>query len=149
MGFYHVAKKVVDKPIYSTSLCHAQQCNVCPLNHLPGLHNPHMPAYGSSRPVVYMLGEAPGEAEDRQGKPFVGPAGQTLRFRIPDEWLDKLRWNNCVRTRPPKNREPTDHELECCRPSIEKDIEETKPKAIFGFGNVPLRWAFGRQGITT
>jgi DNA polymerase I-like protein with 3'-5' exonuclease and polymerase domains/uracil-DNA glycosylase len=51
-------------------------------------------------------------------------------------------------TRPPKNREPTQVEVECCRPSITSDVEKTKPKAIFGFGNVPLQWALKQQGIT-
>ena len=149
MNFYYVEKKLArQKKQTDFHLCHEQGCNVCTLNHLPGLMHPHMPAHGSKHPLVYMLGEAPGAEEDRKGIPFVGKAGSTLRFRIPEEWNEHLRWNNVVRTRPPDNRQPTQHEIECCRPSIEEDIQATKPKAIFGFGNVPLRWAFGFEGIT-
>jgi uracil-DNA glycosylase family 4 len=108
-----------------------------------------MEPHGTRRPVVYILGEAPGADEDRLGRPFVGKAGKVLRLRIPDDWLPDIRWNNVVRTRPPGNRDPTIEEIEACRPSIIKDIEETKPAAIFGFGNVPLKWATGiTSGIT-
>lgn len=103
---------------------------------------------GTKKPVVYMLGEGPGKAEDRKGIQFIGESGQTLRMRIPDDWLPALRWNNCVRTRPPGNRDPSAIEVECCRPSIVADIEATQPVAIFGFGNVPLDWALKESGIT-
>jgi uracil-DNA glycosylase family 4 len=133
----------------SVETLHRMECKVCPLNEEKGLKHPKMEPYGSDEPTIYMLGEAPGEQEDKQGRPFVGTAGKTLRFRMP-EWADDeiLRWNNCVRTRPPKNRTPTLVEMECCRPSIVRDIEATKPLAIFGFGNVPLQWALAQNGIT-
>lgn len=122
------------------------ECRACPLNQVRN-RNPHMEPTGSDHPLVYMLGEAPGEQEDREAKQFVGKAGKTLRMRIPKQWLPKLRWNNVVRTRPPENRTPSVVEIESCRPSIERDIAKTKPVAIFGFGNVPLQWAIGRSGI--
>lgn len=103
---------------------------------------------GSEKPIVYMLGEAPGADEDDQGKQFVGDSGKVLRFRIPRAWTKYLRWNNVVRSRPPKNRDPSYVEIECCRPSIVRDIEAAKPRAIFGFGNVPLHWAIEQTGIT-
>lgn len=103
---------------------------------------------GSDKPVVYMLGEAPGENEDIEGEQFVGLSGKVLRARIPREWQDKLRWNNVVRTRPRNNDTPTQIEIECCRPSIIQDIEDTKPVAIFGFGGVPLAWVAGLDRIT-
>lgn len=102
---------------------------------------------GARRPLVYMLGEAPGEQEDRRGEPFVGPSGQALRMRIPREFRDRVRFSNVVRTRPPSNREPTDTEIECCRPSVVADIEAAKPAAIFGFGNIPLGWVLRQTGI--
>jgi DNA polymerase-1 len=103
---------------------------------------------GAAKPLVYVLGEAPGGDEDKEGRQFVGRAGRVLRSRIPDDWIDQIRFNNCVRTRPPKNRTPAYVEIEACRPSIIRDIEATKPFAIFGFGNVPLHWAIGQNGIT-
>jgi uracil-DNA glycosylase family 4 len=133
---------------YSLELLHTRQCTVCPLsNNHKILKHPDMPATGSNKPIVYILAEAPGAEEDKTGTQMIGPAGQVLRFRIAKNWLPYIRWNNCVRTRPPKNREPTPTEIECCRPSIRRDIEQTKPEAIFGFGNVALRWALGVTGI--
>lgn len=133
---------------YSKEMLHRAECSACPLNNQLGLKHPNMKPTGSDTPVVYILGEAPGENEDETGKHFIGKSGEVLRDRIPAKWKEKLRWNNVVRTRPPGNKTPTYIEIECCRPSIVRDIEKTKPKAIFGFGNVALNWATGLSGIS-
>lgn len=138
-------KKSKQLPI---DILHKSECSACPLNTLNYLKHPRMEPTGSDNPVVYMLGEAPGAEEDKKGKQFVGKSGRFLRKYIPRGWRNKLRWNNCVRTRPPKNRAPSFVEIECCRPSVVRDIERTKPKAIFGFGNIPLNWATGLSRIT-
>lgn len=122
------------------------ECTVCPLRREPSI-KPH----GSTKPVVYILGEAAGRDEIKEGRPFVGVSGQMLRQHIPKDWNDDrlLRWNNCVLARPPDNRTPTAEELASCRPLLENDIVATKPKAIFGFGAVPLGWAgLAGSGIT-
>lgn len=150
MSFFNFKEKEKAKPVakgYSLELLHQQQCKVCPLDKVMGNRTPHMQPAGSDKPIVYVLGEAPGKNEDQKGVPFIGQAGQLLRSHIPQGWEDRIRWSNCVRTRPPKNRTPTSHEIECCRPSVEKDIERTKPRAIFGFGAVPLAWATKQSGI--
>jgi uracil-DNA glycosylase len=103
---------------------------------------------GATDPIVYIIGEGPGAEEDRKGVQFIGRSGQLLRSKIPDDWLPEIRWNNVVRTRPPDNRDPTQIEIECCRPSIVSDIEQSEPKAIFGMGGIPLYWAIGESGIT-
>lgn len=131
------------------ALLHRMECKACPLAALPNKH-PDMPASGSDRPLVYILGEGPGKTEDFEGEQFVGESGQLLRPRIPKAYRDRVRFNNVVRTRPANNATPGFVEIECCRPSVVKDIERTKPKAIFGFGNVPLEWVMDdpMQGIT-
>jgi uracil-DNA glycosylase family 4 len=151
MGFFDAEKR---KPVnpklkgLSFDLLHSKECTICPLNNERGLHHPKMPAFGVKHPLVYILGEAPGADEDKQGRPFVGASGKLLRQYVPEKWLDKIRWNNVVRTRPPGNRDPSVVEVECCRPSVTRDIEQSKPKAIFGFGAVPLAWALNRTHIT-
>ena len=127
---------------------HRLECKACPLDKLEGLLHPKMKPTGTKSPLIYFLGEAPGREEDEKGIQFVGKSGRLLRHLIPEEFEDKLRWNNCVRTRPPGNETPGVTELECCRPSIVRDVEATKPRAIFGFGGVPLWWATGEDGIT-
>ena len=150
MGFLHLGNKIEKTAVDGISLetLHRHQCGVCPLNQIGDNLHPHMSPSGSAHPVVYILGEAPGAQEDKKGEPFVGPAGRVLRSRIPSTWEGKLRYSNVVRTRPPKNREPTQLEIECCRLSVISDIEATKPKAIFGFGNIPLFWALKQTGIS-
>jgi uracil-DNA glycosylase family 4 len=102
---------------------------------------------GAAKPTAYILGEGPGEQEDLQNEQFVGPAGTLLRSHIPPEWRKRIRYNNVVRTRPKDNDEPDAASIECCRPSVTRDIEQSKPTAIFGFGNIPLHWAIGQRGI--
>jgi DNA polymerase-1 len=136
--------RVVSLPIEQL---HRLECKACPLDKVRGNKHPHMEPTGVDDPDVYMLGEAPGEQEDDEGEQFIGKTGRLLRSHIPRDKKDKLRWNNCVRTRPPSNRTPTQMEMECCRPSLIRDIEMAKPKAIFGFGNIPLTWALGVTGI--
>jgi uracil-DNA glycosylase family 4 len=114
----------------------------------PGARHPDMPATGASKPLLYILGEAPGEEEDKHAKQFIGKSGELLRKYIPERYAERIRWNNVVRTRPPKNRKPEFHEVECFRPSLIADIEAAKPRAILGCGAVPLDWMLGKtKGI--
>lgn len=129
-------------------MLHQMQCQVCPLNKVTSNKHPQMPASGTPEPIVYIFGEAPGADEDAAGEQFVGESGSVLRRHMPREFRGHMRFNNVVRTRPPDNRTPTQVEVECCRPSVQKDIEATQPVAIFGFGNVPLDWVCGSTGIT-
>lgn len=119
-------------------------CTVCPLKR-GGAYNPDMPAWGAKEPTVYFLGEAPGELEDKQNRPFIGPSGALLKENIPDQFLRDYRLNNTVRSRPPANRAPTELELACCRASIVKDIHESKPKVIVAIGNTALQWLFADE----
>lgn len=132
----------------SVEFLHKHECAACPLNSQPGLRHPHMEPTGAARPLAYFIGEAPGADEDARGEQFIGKAGRILRRRIPEKMLSKIRFNNAVRCRPPKNRTPVRVEVEACRPSIVRDIEASRPRAIVGFGNVPLEWATGQTGIT-
>ncbi|MDE2233832.1 MAG: hypothetical protein KGJ90_07065, partial [Patescibacteria group bacterium] len=101
-----------------------------------------MPPDGSLHPDVLLLGLGPDEVEDAKGKPFVGPSGEFLRSCFSEDQWEKTRRNNVTRTRELNNKPPLEA-VECCRPSVEKDILATKPKAIFGFGEYPLKWILG------
>ena len=124
-----------------------KRCEVCPLDKCEKtLTNPKMKATGAKRPVLYILGEAPGETEDQRGEQFIGRSGQLLRDHLPD-WLEKkTRWNNVVRCRPQNNRNPDRLEIEACRPWIEEDIEKSKPRIILLLGKVPISWALQHDG---
>lgn len=131
-------KKSKEIPINTARLL---QCTVCPLKKA-GAYNPDMPAWGSPNPLVYFIGEAPGEMEDRENRPFIGPSGEVLAACIPDAFKDKYRLNNTVRSRPPANRTPTALEQACCRASIIKDIKQTQPNIIVALGTTALNWLF-------
>lgn len=139
----------------SLHLMRKLECRICPLDKIKENRTPHMKPTGASNPLVYILGEAPGKAEDESGKHFVGKSGKLIRARLPDDMLPHIRFNNAVRTRPLEfdskgnetNGTPEKVEIECCRPSVERDIVASKPKAIFGFGNIPLQWAIKESGV--
>lgn len=107
-----------------------------------------MPPTGTDEPIILVMAEAPGETEDIKGEQLVGVSGELFRPLIPEKFLPWMRWDNVVRCRPPGNRTPTDLEVTCCEKFHEEDIEETRPFAILGFGNVSLQWAIGQTGIT-
>lgn len=127
---------------YSKSLTELG-CKGCSLNNAR-LKTPKMTPTGSSRPAIYILGAAPGEAEDEEGFHFAGKTGHFLRRQIPDRYEKLIRWNTTIRCKPLAGREPSHHELACCRKYQEDDIAETKPKVVLGLGPVPLEWIAGR-----
>lgn len=151
MGFFATQSnatksKANDRP--SNEFLHKLGCKACPLNNAKDLRHPKMDATGADNPVVYIIGEAPGEVEDRRGEQFVGPSGEVIRPLIPGRYANKIRWNNVLNCRPPNNRDPDSIEIECCRKRIVLDIEATKPKAIIGAGNFALQWVLDQTGIT-
>ncbi len=94
--------------------------------------------FGEGNPSarVVFVGEAPGEEEDNQGRPFVGPAGQLLtkiieaiKFRREDVYIC-----NILKCRPPGNRDPEPAEVERCEPHLLRQLEIIKPAVICALG---------------
>lgn len=140
MGFFFTESKKADKNLkgLSPDFLKRHECSVCPLNQVQNL-SPKMEPTGSKSPTVLIVGEAPGRNEDEKGRQFVGKAGRVLRMRIPEDWDDRdIRWTNSVNCRPPDNRTPEVVEFTCCYPRLVRDVEQHKPRAIFGFGSIPL-----------
>lgn len=121
-----------------------QGCKACSLNATPG----KIDATGAKAPEIYILGEAAGLQEQEQRRQFVGKDGQLLKSLLPDAAFPLIRWNNVLNCHPPQNRDPTPQETACCRPRVEGDIIRTRPKVIWGFGNVPLKWVSGASMIS-
>ncbi|WP_370683900.1 uracil-DNA glycosylase, partial [Halobacterium hubeiense] len=88
---------------------------------------------------VLFVGEAPGASEDEEGVPFVGRSGDVLDDELRDAGLPRadVRITNCVRCRPPENRDPSREELANCRPYLEREIELVDPDVIVTLGKVP------------
>jgi len=87
---------------------------------------------GNPQTDLVFVGEAPGEEEDLQGKPFVGLAGNLLTRIIESIGLsrDKVYIANVVKCRPPNNRNPKPEEISACEPFLQRQLEIIKPKLI-------------------
>ena len=105
---------------------------------------------------VMVLGEAPGEQEDRQGKPFVGKAGQLLDrmfaaiglSRTSPDLQTALYITNCLPWRPPGNRDPEAGEIAMMLPFVQRHIELAAPQVLVIMGNSAAQAILGRRGIT-
>jgi len=95
-----------------------------------GVGNPNSP--------ILLIGEGPGEQEDLQGVPFVGPAGKLLDDMLALIGLDrtKLYICNIVKCRPPRNRDPLNNEQEACRYWLEEQLRIIDPQIILCLGRV-------------
>ncbi len=93
---------------------------------------------GSETAEVLFVGEGPGEQEDLQGEPFVGPAGKLLDDMLRMIGLDRRRVYiaNIVKCRPPHNRDPQPDEQSACRVWLERQIELLQPKRIVCLGRI-------------
>ena len=93
---------------------------------------------GNERAEVMLIGEGPGEQEDLQGVPFVGPAGKLLddMLRMIDLDRSKVYIANIVKCRPPKNRDPLPEEKDACWPWLREQTEIVDPKIIICLGRI-------------
>jgi DNA polymerase len=87
---------------------------------------------------LLFIGEGPGEQEDLQGEPFVGPAGKLLDDMLRMIALDrsKVYIANVVKCRPPKNRDPQPAEQDACAPWLERQIALIDPKIVVCLGRI-------------
>ena len=124
-----------------------RNCIDCPLS---GGRTNAVPGEGNPKAAVMFIGEGPGFQEDRQGRPFVGPAGKLLDGLLASISLSRedVFIANMVKCRPPENRDPAPPELAACTKYLDRQIELVDPKLIVTLG----RFAFGRyfpgEGIT-
>ncbi len=99
------------------------------------------------RPPLMLIGEAPGQQEALQGKPFVGKAGQNLTefLQVLGLRRDEIYISNVVKIRPTKpgkrgevNRPPTREEIALFLPWLMREISLVRPQALVTLGNVAL-----------
>ena len=93
---------------------------------------------GNEQAQIMLIGEGPGEQEDLQGVPFVGPAGKLLDDMLEMIDLDrqKVYIANIVKCRPPRNRDPLNVEQEACRPWLDRQIALVNPRIIVCLGRI-------------
>jgi len=114
-----------------------QTCRRCPLSKtaLRGV-----PGEGNPNTDVMFIGEGPGKEEDKQGRPFCGPAGKFLDEMLRSIGLsrDEVYIGNIVKHRPPGNRDPEPGEIEACWPYLQSQIEIINPHVIVILGRHSL-----------
>jgi uracil-DNA glycosylase len=120
------------------------KCNLCRgrTKAVPGEGNPHA--------KILFIGEGPGFHEDKQGRPFVGPAGQFL-----DELLQSINLKradvfitNVVKCRPPNNRDPLPEEISACNDYLDRQIAALKPEVIVTLGRYSMAKFFSGEKIS-
>ncbi len=102
---------------------------------------------GNMRAHWMVVGEAPGEQEDRQGEPFVGKSGQLLDnmlraiglTRGEAEPARQVYIANTIKCRPPGNRNPEPEELAQCEPFLIRQVELVQPKIILAMGRFAVQ----------
>lgn len=106
--------------------------------------------FGSGNPDadLMLVGEGPGAEEDRQGLPFVGPAGALLTKILAAIGLarDEVYIANVVKCRPPGNRDPLPDEVVACRPFLREQIGLVRPRVLVGLGRVAAQALLGQVG---
>ena len=109
-----------------------RDCGLCATRHnvVFGVGNEHSP--------LLFVGEGPGEQEDLQGIPFVGPAGKLLddMLSIIDLDREKCYIANIVKCRPPRNRDPQPEEQAACEKYLQAQMALLSPKIIVCLGRI-------------
>ncbi len=109
-----------------------------------------VPGEGNQHARIMFIGEGPGFHEDRQGRPFVGPAGQFLEELLASINLKRadVFITNVVKCRPPGNRDPLPTEINACNDYLERQIAAINPQAIVTLGRFSMAKFFGGEKIS-
>jgi uracil-DNA glycosylase family 4 len=128
----------------------AKEIAVCELCILSQSRKKAVPGEGPEDADIMFIGEAPGFHEDRQGRPFVGAAGQFLNELLESIGLKRedVFIANVIKCRPPANRDPLVDEIKACWPYLERQIELIKPKMIVTLGRYSMERFFPGQKIS-
>ena len=121
----------------------ASEVRKCTLCDLSQTRTNAVPGEGPENAEVMFIGEGPGFNEDKQGRPFVGAAGQFLNelLQIAGFKREDVYITNVVKCRPPGNRDPLPDEIQACSRYLERQIELINPKVIVTLGRFSMaRW---------
>ncbi|HEX2467746.1 MAG TPA: UdgX family uracil-DNA binding protein [Solirubrobacterales bacterium] len=129
----------------------AAGCRACPL-----WRNATQTVFGAgpARAPLMLVGEQPGDREDRDGRPFVGPAGHLLDHAMADAGIDVTRTyrTNAVKHFKWKPRgkrrihqRPTKLEVEACRPWLEAELDRVRPEVVGILGSVAAQSLLGND----
>jgi uracil-DNA glycosylase len=131
----------------------AKQCRACEL-----WKNATQTVFGegSKKADIMLIGEQPGDQEDRSGHPFVGPAGKLLDQALADAGLDRsevyvtnvvkhFRWTPAERGTRRIHKKPRASEIQACRPWLDAELEIVKPKIVVCLGASAAQALLGKE----
>lgn len=126
----------------------AERASTCTLCRLSEGRKSVVFGTGDPNADLMFIGEGPGAEEDRQGLPFVGPAGELLNKIIAAVGMrrEQVYIANIVKCRPPQNRDPEADEAAACRPYLEAQIEAVQPRVIVALGRIAAHSLLGVSG---
>jgi len=145
------APLVPDRPSLKNLKEAAAGCTACPL-HETGTQTVF--GEGSTRARVVFVGEQPGDQEDLQGKPFVGPAGKLLDKALEDAGIDRsqvyvtnivkhFKWQ--ARGKRRIHQKPNWSEITACRPWLDAELEVIEPRVLVCLGATAAQALLGRD----
>lgn len=108
-----------------------------------------VPGVGDAAPDWLVVGEAPGEEEDRRGEPFVGRAGQLLDRMLAAMGLQRgqgVYITNVIKCRPPQNRNPEPQEVAQCLPYLRQQIALLRPRSVLAMGRFAAQALLAETG---
>ena len=129
----------------------AQTCRGCPL-----YKDATQTVFGQGRRTsrLMLVGEQPGDKEDREGEPFVGPAGRLLDRALEEAGIDRaeayvtnavkhFKWRPSGKRR--LHQTPRAGEIEACKPWLQAEVEAIKPQGLLAMGATAARSLFGTK----
>ncbi|MBI5927531.1 MAG: uracil-DNA glycosylase [Aquabacterium sp.] len=141
LGPRPVGVETMGWPALREAVASCQACSLCQSRTQPVF------GVGHEQAQWMIVGEAPGEQEDKQGEPFVGRAGQLLDRMLAALALTRSEADatqqvfiaNVLKCRPPANRNPQPQEVAQCEPFLTRQIELVKPKVILAMGRFAVQ----------
>ena len=123
----------------------ASEVRACTRCALHGSRTQAVPGSGNPRAGLVLIGEAPGQEEDRQGLPFVGRSGQLLTdiLRAIGFAREDVFICNILKCRPPGNRDPQREEAAACTPYLERQLAVIRPRLILCLGRIAAQRLLG------
>ncbi len=141
LGPRPVGVETMSWPALREAVASCQACSLCQSRTQPVF------GVGNEQAQWMIVGEAPGEQEDKQGEPFVGRAGQLLDrmlaaldlTRAEAESTRQVFIANVLKCRPPANRNPQPQEVAQCKPYLLRQIALVQPKVILAMGRFAVQ----------
>jgi DNA polymerase len=124
---------------WTTLAARVRSCTLCALH---GGRTQTVFGVGKRDAPLFVIGEAPGADEDRQGEPFVGRAGQLLNAMLRAIGLPRqeVYIANILKCRPPGNRDPQPDESASCTPYLTEQIALVRPRVLLAVGRISAQW---------